>query len=96
MAEEQGGVTDNRTVGRYELPVEGRTAFLDYVRDGKRVVLVHTEVPAEIEGRGHGTRLVRGVLDLARARGERVVPRCHFVKSFLKHHPDYADVVVEQ
>ena len=93
MAEESGGVTDNEAAGRYELAVEGRTAFLDYAREGRRVVLVHTEVPPELEGRGYGTRLVRGVLDRARASGEKVVPRCAFVKAFLERHPDYADVV---
>jgi predicted GNAT family acetyltransferase len=93
MAEASGGVTDNEAASRYELAVEGRTAFLDYAREGRRVVLLHTEVPPELEGRGHGTRLVRGALDQARASGEHVVPRCAFVKAFVKRHPDYADLV---
>ncbi len=95
MAEDGGGVTDNEAASRYEMAVEGRTTFLDYVREGGRVYLLHTEVPPELEGKGHGTRLVRGVLDQARARGERVVPRCAFVRAFLKRHPDYADVARE-
>ena len=95
MAEESGGVTDNAAANRYELAVEGGTAFLDYTREGGRVFLLHTEVPPELEGRGHGTRLVRGALEHARAQGERVVPRCAFVKAFLQRHPDYADVVRE-
>jgi uncharacterized protein len=96
MTDRQDGVTDNREGSRYELAVEGRTAFLDYARDGGRVTLLHTQVPQELEGRGHGTRLVRGVLERARAGGERVVPRCVFVKAFIKRHPEYADVVAER
>jgi len=95
MAEESGGVTDNEAASRYELAVEGGTAVLDYAREGGRVYLLHTEVPPELEGRGHGTRLVRAALERVRAGGETAVPRCAFVKAFLKRHPEYADVVRE-
>jgi len=50
------------------------------------------EVPA-MQGLGVGSRLVKAVLDDARAHGRPIVPACAFVKSYLERHPEYADVV---
>jgi hypothetical protein len=55
--------------------------------------MMHTEVPKQLEGRGVGSQLVRGALDIIRKRGLRVVPRCPFVKSYIERHPDYTDLV---
>ena len=38
------------------------------------LTIMHTEVPAELNGRGIGSALVRGMLDIARAQGLKVVP----------------------
>ena len=35
-----------------------------------------------------------GALDDIRARGLRLVPFCPFVRSYIRRHPDYADLVV--
>lgn len=87
-------VLDNSDRSRYELAVDGGVAMLEYKDSplGHRL-LVHTEVPAALQGRGIGSRLVRGVLDDARAQGRRIVPVCRFVKAFLERHPGYEDVI---
>ena len=56
---------------------------------------MHTEVSPSLEGQGLGARLVAGALDDIRARGLRVVPICPFVRTYIRRHPDYADLVVE-
>ncbi|HUO80867.1 MAG TPA: GNAT family N-acetyltransferase [Steroidobacteraceae bacterium] len=86
-------VRDDVEAGRFELAVGAAIAFVDYQRSGRTLVLRHAEVPAELEGRGVGSRLVRAVLELARARGERVVPRCPFIARYLERHPEYQDLV---
>jgi uncharacterized protein len=90
----QQGVVDNTRASRYELAVDGGVAVLDYKDSplGHRL-LVHTEVPDALQGRGLGSQLVRGVLDDVRARGRRIVPVCSFVKSFLERHREYEDIV---
>lgn len=57
------------------------------------IVFTHTEVPAEMEGRGVGSTLVRFALDDARARDLAVEPQCPFVRSWIERHDDYADLV---
>jgi predicted GNAT family acetyltransferase len=79
-------VTDNSALRRYELAVEGQTAFLTYQRTSDSIRLLHTEVPETLRGRGFGQTLVKGVLDRARADGLRVVAVCPFVRAYLEKH----------
>lgn len=65
----------------------------EYERRGDVVVLTHTVVEPRAEGRGVGSALARTALDAARAEDLTVVPRCHFVASWIERHPDYADLV---
>lgn len=72
-------VTDNQDRNRYELVVDGHTAFTEYRLEGNRITFPHTLVPKELEGRGVGSRLVNAALDDAEARGLEIVPTCSFV-----------------
>lgn len=78
------GVTDNQAKSRYELVVDGVTAYADYRIVGDRIVFPHTLVPPEIGGRGVGAKLVNAALDDAEARGLTVVPECSFVAKVLE------------
>ena len=83
---------DNTTRHRFELDLDGHTAFATYKRADGVLTILHTEVPKELNGRGIGSKLVRGMLDLARAEGLKVVPLCPFVASYMDKHPEYADL----
>lgn len=85
-------VRDNPLRHRYELEVEGSLAFVDYRRSGRVVTLTHAEVPEELRGGGIGSALVRGVLELARSQGDRIIPRCSFVLAYLRRHPEFDDL----
>lgn len=84
-----GTVRDNAALGRYELDFDGGTAFVTYRRAGNVVTLLHAEVPPALEGRGHGSTLVRATLERLRAEGARVVPVCSFVVGSIERHPEY-------
>ena len=86
-------VRDNPERNRFELDVEGQVAFANYSQDGGVLNIVHTEVPRELNGKGYGSDLVRGTLDLIRSRGQKMRPMCGFVRLFLREHPEYADLV---
>jgi hypothetical protein len=86
-------VVDNKTEHRFELTVEGHLAAAYYERAGSVITFVHTEVPAELGGKGVGSTLVKGALDLLRAEGLKVVAQCPFVKGWIGKHPDYADLL---
>ena len=82
---------------RYELTLGDELAgFAGYrVRDGV-LVFEHTEVDAAYEGRGLGSRLARFALDDARARGLRVRIECPFIRSYIRRHPEYEDLLARR
>jgi uncharacterized protein len=86
-------VTDNAQAHRFELQAEGQTAFLVYARAHGSLRLIHTEVPPELRGAGIGSKLVAGVLNIAREQGLTVTPQCPFVIRYVERHPEYADVI---
>jgi predicted GNAT family acetyltransferase len=59
-----------------------------------RLVLIHTEVPLELEGRGIGGRLVSAAVDRAVREGLTLVPLCPFARGWLKRHPEAASRAV--
>jgi len=86
-------VVDNAARSRFELSEQGLVAHADYVRDGARLILAHVEAPPQLRGTGAAGRLMSGTLELARAQGLRVVPRCPYAKAFIKRHPEFQDLV---
>ena len=51
-------VIDNHSESRFELVTDGMIAVLVYRRRADRLVIVHTEVPEALGGRGIGGMLV--------------------------------------
>jgi hypothetical protein len=86
-------VQDNPQEHRYEVTLEGNTAFIEYRRSGHSIILIHTEVPAALEGRGIASQLAKAALEDARAAHLRVTPFCPFVVAYIKRHKEYQDLV---
>jgi uncharacterized protein len=73
---------------RYELRLgDRRIGLAAYRLRNGRMAFTHTEIDAACEGRGFGTRLVKGALDDARTRGLEIVPLCPFVAAVAKRFP---------
>jgi uncharacterized protein len=83
-------VTDNQVETRFELKADSRLAVLLYRINGNRLVLLHTEVPAELEGRGLGGALVTAAVRRAAREGMTVVPLCPFARDWLQRHAEVA------
>ncbi len=86
-------VVHNPEQHRFEITQEGHTAELVYRLKPGRIVMVHTGVPAELEGRGLAKELAVAGLSYAREHGLKVVPLCPFVVSYVKRHPEYLDLI---
>ena len=87
-------VRDNADTHRYELLLNGSVvAIAVYHLEGDVLVLPHTEVVPELRGNGLGEELVREVLERARAAGQRVAPRCWFVREYIQLNPEFGDLV---
>lgn len=86
--DQQPAIRDNAERGRFEMTVGDAVAFLEYARGPSELVLVHTEVPEELRGRGLAGRLARHAFELAEAGGLRVEPVCPFQVAWVARHPE--------
>jgi uncharacterized protein len=87
-------VADNPDRERFEIYLDDALAgFVVYELAPGRITLIHTETDPRFNGRGLAGRLVARALDSARERGLAVVPVCPFVHSYIRRHPEYADLV---
>lgn len=85
-----GLVVDAGEESRFVRREGGEVAQLLYQVDGDRLLLIHTEVPGSLGGRGIGARLVRAAVEKAIAQSLTIVPWCPFARRWLREHPDVA------
>lgn len=87
-------VRDNQERNRFEIDLGGgQLALADYRLSPGTITFTHTEVPAEHEGQGHGTALIRAGLAAARERGLKVAPACPFFAAYFRKHPEEQDLL---
>jgi|SRR4026207_2108624 len=88
-------VAHNTAAKRFEIALDGKVAFSKYLLVGEKMIIEHTEVPVELEGKGIASLIVRTALDYARAQKLKVMPLCPFTAAFIHRHSQYQDLVLE-
>jgi len=88
-------VTHNEAARRFEATVDGLVSRCDYRMHGSTMMLVHTEVPPQLEGRGIGSLLVRAAFEHARQNGMDVLPVCSHVRTWIQRHPEFSSMVAQ-
>jgi hypothetical protein len=86
-------VYQNTDDNRFELDINGAVAAAYYELAPGVITFTHTEVPAELNGRGIGSKLIKGALDAVRTQGLKVIAKCPFVRAYIEKHPEYADLL---
>ena len=86
-------VTDNVAAQRYELAVDGQIVFARYRRDGSQVAIRHVEAPPNLRGTGAASRLMDGIMAIARRDRLSVTPLCSYARWWLQRHPEHRDLV---
>jgi predicted GNAT family acetyltransferase len=86
-------IADNADLHRFELAVDGETAFANYRREPGLLTITHVETPPALQGGGVAGRLMKAILDGARAGGVKVAPRCPYASAYIRRHPEYRDLV---
>ena len=88
-------VVNNSAKHRFEVSLEGETAFAEYKLAPGKITLPHTEVPPAFEGRGVASQLAKTALGYAREQGLKVIPICPFMAAYITKHPEWHDLVDE-
>ena len=91
--DDEPAAVDDAVNDRFVIGQDGAIAHLAYKRSGGRLILIHTEVPEEIGGRGIAGRLVRAAAERAANDGLTLVPWCPYARRWLGDHPDVAATV---
>ncbi|MET4578543.1 GNAT family N-acetyltransferase [Ottowia thiooxydans] len=89
MSTDFPAVVLNEAQNRFEMVVDGHTAFEVFERFPGGIAYLHTIVPKELGGRGIGSALVKHILDYAVSHDLKVRPDCSFVKAYIDKHPQY-------
>lgn len=85
---------DGATRGRYVIRLApGFEAEMTFRKaDNGTIIIDHTGVPPEYEGRGIAAKLVNKAIADAREQGFRITPVCSYVVAQFRRHPEWADL----
>lgn len=86
-------VTDNVDASRFEVSLDGETAFAEYRLHPGMITLPHTVVPPSFEGKGVASALAHFAFGYARDKGLTVNPTCPFMAAWIKKHPEEQDLL---
>lgn len=86
--------------GRFVYRAEGAEAELTYATTGAsagatRVIADHTFVPDSMRGQGIAARLTDQLIATARSEHWTILPRCSYVVTAFKRHPEWNDVLAD-
>lgn len=88
-------IVNNEPAHNFELIVEGQRAFIDYIKRDDVYLLVHTEVPKELEGKGVAAAMVEKTFKYLEANGFKIKPYCQYIQAYLKRHPEWHRLVAK-
>ncbi|WP_296596947.1 GNAT family N-acetyltransferase [Phenylobacterium sp.] len=86
-------VTNNTAASRFEVKLDGDTAFAEYRLKPGHIILPHTVVPDAFAGKGVAGALAVAAFGYARQNGLLVIPTCPFMSAWVKKHPEQQDIV---
>jgi predicted GNAT family acetyltransferase len=55
----------------------------------------YTYVPESVRKQGLADQLVQAGLDFAQQKNYKVIPSCPVVEAFVKRHPEYQELIIE-
>ena len=88
-------LVDNESAKRYEFHIDGFIAQMEYIKAQDKIYLTHTEVPTQLEGRGIASALAKKVLADVEAKNLILVPKCSFVTTYVKRHPEWEKLIAK-
>lgn len=86
---------DNQNDKQYEFHIDGFVPRIEYIKAKEQIYLTHTEVPAELEGKGIGFALIHAALQDIDENDWTLIPLCPFVATYIKRHPEWRRLVLK-
>ena len=83
------GIKENSGENRFEMRLDGETAYVAYRRMPESINYISTFVPDALRGQGVGSALVEYALDYAAEKGLIIIPTCPFVREYIDKYKRY-------
>jgi uncharacterized protein len=83
----------NETANRFEMNANGNMAIIAYKQYPGKIALLHTEVPAELEGKGAATAIIEKALAYIEKTDLKLIPLCPLVVAYIKRHPEWRKII---
>lgn len=84
---------DNKAQSRYELEMNGHTAYADYKVEGGVLHIKYVFAPEELRGTGAAGKLMQEVMDNARNSGLKVIPICGYAAAWIRKNKTFNDIL---
>lgn len=88
-------IKENQT-GGYVIARENekRAGAMTYSVAGEELIIIdHTEVEPEYNGKNVGLQMLHKIVDMARENSLKIIPLCPFAAAMFKKHEDIKDVL---
>lgn len=89
-------VQHNKDANRFEAVIGDKViGLVDYMisSDQKTMIVPHTEVNEEFEGRGIAGAMTKSLLEYVRENGIKISPLCPYTAAYISRHPEYQDLL---
>jgi predicted GNAT family acetyltransferase len=85
----------NGSKGYFYISVDGKQAGkMTFVFAGPdKIIIDHTEVNSEYNGKGFGKKMVAKAVEYAREKNIKIIPLCPFAKKVFDKTPEFRDVL---
>jgi predicted GNAT family acetyltransferase len=87
-------IINNEQAGQFQTIVDHELCYLEYRYSNGVLVLMHTDVPDRLSGRGIASALAARAFDHARQHRLGVKVYCPFILAWLGRHPEQKDLIV--
>lgn len=86
---------DQGATGIFKAIMDGREAGkMTYTKSGdNKIIIDHTEVNSEYQGKGVGKAMVEKSAEYAREENLKIHPQCSYAKKIMERSSDYDDVL---
>ena len=89
-------ITHNRANHTFEVLIDGQLSKLDYIQDGKNIVITHVGVYPGHRGQGVAAKIVEAGLQYARENSLRVIPMCSYAAGYIRRNPQYMELTDQE
>jgi uncharacterized protein len=87
-------ITHDKDGHRFYATLEGKEAELTYTLPEDGVMdFNHTFVPKNVRGNGFADQLIEHGLDYAKDHNFKAIASCPAVKTYIKRHPEYENLI---